>query len=227
MTEAVYTWPRCPDPPAGSGDGGVSIALGSRLETRCRAGQVSFVLLMVKNGHPGTVPVLRYQVPSGPDIGVEVITFARLRAMPVGRTRPSAQRSGFHVLAVIGSGLGSVTVDFGCCRLERNAIVWIGPGRVHRWDDIADAEWGSATRRTSPSSFAHVPAVRQAHSPRASGRPPEQASCGQMAGGSGRVVGAAGQAAWPGGGWLCRVRPSGAVAVVVPSGWQVMVQPQR
>ena len=38
---------------------------------------------------------------------------------------------------------------------------------------------------------------------------------------------AAGQAACWGGPWLCRVRPSGAVAVVVPSGWQVMFQPQR
>ena len=35
----------------------------------------------------------------------------------------------------------------------------------------------------------------------------------------------AGQAACWGGPWLCRVCPSGAVAVVVPSGWQVMVQP--
>ena len=43
-----------------------------------------------------------------------------------------------------------------------------------------------------------------------------------------RVAGfAAGQAACWGGLWECRVRPSGAVAVVVPSGWRVMFQPQR
>ncbi len=30
-----------------------------------------------------------------------------------------------------------------------------------------------------------------------------------------------------GGPWEWRVRPSGAVAVVVPLGWQVMFQPQR
>jgi hypothetical protein len=30
-----------------------------------------------------------------------------------------------------------------------------------------------------------------------------------------------------GGPWVWRVRPSGLVAVVVPSGWQVMCQPQR
>ncbi len=35
-----------------------------------------------------------------------------------------------------------------------------------------------------------------------------------------------GQAA-AGGLWLCRVRPCGLVAVVVPSGFKVMAQPQR
>ena len=34
-------------------------------------------------------------------------------------------------------------------------------------------------------------------------------------------------AAAVGGPWECRVRPSGLVAVVVPSGWQVIFQPQR
>ncbi len=38
---------------------------------------------------------------------------------------------------------------------------------------------------------------------------------------------AAGQAACWGGPWEWRVRPSGAVAVRVPSGWQVICQPQR
>ena len=43
-----------------------------------------------------------------------------------------------------------------------------------------------------------------------------------------RTPEASGHAVRPEGGpWECRVRPSGLVAVVVPSGWQVSFQPQR
>jgi AraC family transcriptional activator of pobA len=92
---------------------------------------------MVKNGQRGTIRTLRYQTPGEPDGGVEVVTFAGLRSMPAGSTRPPVQRADFHVLAIVGSGHGVVTVDFIRYRLERGTIVWIRPGRVHRWDDIA------------------------------------------------------------------------------------------
>jgi AraC-like DNA-binding protein len=92
---------------------------------------------MVKNGQRANVRMLRYQAPGEPDGGVEVITFAGLRGMPAGSARPPMQRADFHVLAIVGSGHGAVTVDFVRYRLERGAIVWIRPGRVHRWDSIA------------------------------------------------------------------------------------------
>jgi hypothetical protein len=41
-----------------------------------------------------------------------------------------------------------------------------------------------------------------------------------------RAVRAAPQAAWAGGLWLWRTRPWGLVAVVVPSGWKVSLQPR-
>ena len=41
------------------------------------------------------------------------------------------------------------------------------------------------------------------------------------------VTNARTHAVFPGGPWECRTRPLGLVAVVVPSGWQVSVQPQR
>ena len=81
--------------------------------------------------------MLRYQVGGEPDRGVEVITFARLRAMPAGDRHPTVQRADFHVLAIVSSGHGAVTVDFVRHRLEPGTIAWIRPGRVHRWDDIA------------------------------------------------------------------------------------------
>lgn len=81
--------------------------------------------------------MLRYQAGGEPDGGVEVTTFARLRAMPAGSRHPLVQRADFHVLAIVGSGHGTVTVDFVRHLLEPGTIAWIRPGRVHRWDDIA------------------------------------------------------------------------------------------
>jgi AraC-like DNA-binding protein len=92
---------------------------------------------MVKSGQQADLRTLRYQVGDGPDGGVEVITFPRLRAMPAGSAHPPVQRADFHVLAIVESGQGAATVDFVRHRLEPGVIVWIRPGRVHRWDDIA------------------------------------------------------------------------------------------
>lgn len=91
---------------------------------------------MVKNGQRGTIRLLPWQAPDEPDDGVEVMTFARLRSQPEGSSDPPVQRTAFHVLAIVDSGQGSVTVDFVRHRLEPGTIVWIRPGRVHRWDEI-------------------------------------------------------------------------------------------
>jgi AraC-like DNA-binding protein len=88
---------------------------------------------MVKNGQREDIRSLRYAA----DGGVEVITFPQLRGMPAGSGHPPLQRADFHVLAIVGSGRGAVTVDFVHHRLEPGTIVWIRPGNVHRWDDIA------------------------------------------------------------------------------------------
>lgn len=104
------------------------------------ADQVSYGLPMVRNGQRGPIRMLRYRTDGEADGGIEVITFARLRGMPAGGRRPPAQRADFHVLAVVGSGHGTATVDFVRHRLEPGAIVWIHPGRVHRWDDVAGVD---------------------------------------------------------------------------------------
>jgi AraC family transcriptional activator of pobA len=92
---------------------------------------------MVKTGQQDPIRILRYQPGSEPDDGVEVSTFARLRTMPAGSSNPPVQRADFHVLAVVSSGHGLVTVDFVRHHLEPGTIAWIRPGRVHRWDGIA------------------------------------------------------------------------------------------
>jgi AraC-like DNA-binding protein len=81
--------------------------------------------------------MLRYEAGGAPDGGIEVTTFACLRTMPAGSNLPPVQRADFHVLAIADSGQGVMTVDFVRHGLEPGTIVWIRPGRVHRWDDIA------------------------------------------------------------------------------------------
>jgi len=65
---------------------------------------------------------------------VEVMTFDRLRTLNDGRT----QRADFNVLAVIQAGHGSVSIDFSSYPLIERTAMWIAPGAVHRWDQMAD-----------------------------------------------------------------------------------------
>ncbi|MZG17628.1 AraC family transcriptional regulator, partial [Streptomyces sp. SID5914] len=89
---------------------------------------------MVKNGHVSVIRQMTYQPAGRPAASVETMTFGRLRELNDGGT----QRADFHVLAVIDTGPGSVTVDFRRHPLQDRSAVWIPPGAVHRWDDIAD-----------------------------------------------------------------------------------------
>jgi AraC-like DNA-binding protein/quercetin dioxygenase-like cupin family protein len=135
---------------------------------------------MVENGHVNAIRQMTYQ-PAGARAGagagtsaaagaaaatVETMTFERLRRLNDGGT----QRADFHVLAIVDGGRGSVTVDFQQHPLARRSAVWIAPGAVHRWDDIADlvghlvlfvptAPVTDATRElvASPDPVAHWP----------------------------------------------------------------------
>ncbi|KPI32776.1 helix-turn-helix domain-containing protein [Streptomyces sp. NPDC048253] len=77
---------------------------------------------------------MTYQPEGRRAAAVETMTFSRLRELNDGGT----QRADFHVLAVVDAGHGSVTVDFLHHPLKERSAVWVPPGAVHRWDDIAD-----------------------------------------------------------------------------------------
>lgn len=62
------------------------------------------------------------------------MSFQRLRRLENSVT----QRGDFHVLAVVRRGRGRVSVDFFEHSLVARTVVWIRPGVVHRWDDVAD-----------------------------------------------------------------------------------------
>ncbi|MDF0529776.1 helix-turn-helix transcriptional regulator [Tsukamurella sp. 8F] len=64
---------------------------------------------------------------------VEVLSFGRLRQINDGGT----QRGDFHVLAVVRAGTGHASVDFTRYLLGGRTVVWIPPGAVHRWEDVA------------------------------------------------------------------------------------------
>lgn len=89
--------------------------------------------LMVETGQMTVIRQMTYQPVGRRAATVETMTFDRLRELNDGGT----QRADFHVLAVVDAGHGSVTVDFLRHPLQERSAVWIAPGAVHRWDDIA------------------------------------------------------------------------------------------
>lgn len=76
---------------------------------------------------------MTYRPAASGAVAVETMTFARLRELNDGGT----QRADFHVLAIVDSGHGTVTVDFLRHPVTERSAVWVRPGAVHRWDDIA------------------------------------------------------------------------------------------
>lgn len=80
-----------------------------------------------------TIRQLSYQPRDPADGGIEVMDFARLRALNDGAT----QRADFYVVAVVDGGRGAVSIDFQRYRLAPGTLVRIPPGAVHRWDEVA------------------------------------------------------------------------------------------
>ncbi|WP_409464724.1 helix-turn-helix domain-containing protein [Amycolatopsis sp. GA6-003] len=76
---------------------------------------------------------MTYQPAGRRAAAVETMPFDRLRELNDGGT----QRADFHVLAVVDAGHGSVAVDFLRHPLQERSAVWVVPGAVHRWEDIA------------------------------------------------------------------------------------------
>lgn len=79
---------------------------------------------------------MRYAPASGAATSVEILTFDRLREMNRGAT----QRADFSVLVLVRDGEGSLSIDFTTHRLTARSAVWIPPGSVHSWTDMADLE---------------------------------------------------------------------------------------
>ncbi|WP_326623218.1 AraC family transcriptional regulator [Streptomyces decoyicus] len=85
---------------------------------------------------PAGIRQLRYAPARGADLGVEVLSFERLRRMDPEHHRTRPQRPDFHVLALVRSGEGRHEADFADHLLRPGSVVWIRPGTVHRWTDV-------------------------------------------------------------------------------------------
>lgn len=93
---------------------------------------------MVKMGQ--TIRSVPYESPAEAPYGIEVMTFADLRAAAPRARRAAPQRPQFHVLCLVTGGIGHHTVDFRAHPLGPHSAVWIRPGVVHRWDGVEEIE---------------------------------------------------------------------------------------
>ncbi|MFF5303402.1 helix-turn-helix domain-containing protein [Streptomyces sp. NPDC013161] len=97
---------------------------------------------MVKNRHDAErgIPEISFAAPAGTPAGVEVLALADLRHRVPGERLAAPQRPDFHHLIALTGGTLWHTVDFTDYALEPGSWLWVRPGQVQQWGDLADAE---------------------------------------------------------------------------------------
>jgi AraC-like DNA-binding protein len=99
---------------------------------------------MVKNRHAArqAIPEVAFAAPVGTPAGLEVISLADLRARAHARGADlgAPQRPRFHHVLTLTSGTLRQTVDFTAYALDPGAWLWVRPGQVLQWGDLARAE---------------------------------------------------------------------------------------
>ncbi|GAA2803354.1 helix-turn-helix domain-containing protein [Kitasatospora paracochleata] len=86
------------------------------------------------------IPEVPFAAPPGTPVGVEVMTLAELRRRhPRGGVFDRPQRPAFHHLLTLDAGTLRHTVDFTGYALEPGCWLWVRPGQVQQWGDLADA----------------------------------------------------------------------------------------
>lgn len=85
---------------------------------------------------PTEIRSVPYRSPADAPFGVEVMSFARMRAMGPPSRRRAPQRPQFHVLGVVDRGVGHHTVDCERHPLGPGSVLWLRPGQVHQFDGV-------------------------------------------------------------------------------------------
>jgi AraC-like DNA-binding protein len=80
------------------------------------------------------IAAVRYRNPRRPDLPVEILSLAALRAKAPPGYLARPQRPTFHQVHVVMRGQCALEVDFARVALDRDAVAWIHPGQVQRFD---------------------------------------------------------------------------------------------
>ncbi|MFI9721162.1 AraC family transcriptional regulator [Streptomyces sp. NPDC052396] len=94
---------------------------------------------MVKKRHDDVIE-LTYQPPPGTPAGVEVMSLAELRARAPEGLLPRPQRLDFHQILAVDSGAATHTVDFTGYWLTEGSVLWVRPGQVQQFGEVAALE---------------------------------------------------------------------------------------
>ncbi|MFF4272415.1 helix-turn-helix domain-containing protein [Streptomyces sp. NPDC001536] len=94
--------------------------------------------MMVKSRQ--RIPEIPFAAPAGTPAGVEVMSLAELRRRAPQDVLSRPQRPDFHHLLTLTSGELQHTVDFTGHTLRPGSWLWVRPGQVQQWGDLAAAE---------------------------------------------------------------------------------------
>ncbi|MFI1970086.1 AraC family transcriptional regulator [Streptomyces cinnamoneus] len=92
------------------------------------------------DGEGGEIVELAYDAPPGTPAGVEVLTLAELRERAPEGLLPRPQRLDFHQIVAVDSGSAVHTVDFTAHTLDAGSVLWVRPGQVQQFGDVAAVE---------------------------------------------------------------------------------------
>ncbi|MFC4374255.1 helix-turn-helix domain-containing protein [Nocardia halotolerans] len=97
---------------------------------------------MVKKRHirVGRLLDVPFSAPVGTPTGVEVLRLSELRNRVSGDVLSTPQRPDFHHLLTLTEGSLRQTVDFATYILEPRSWLWIRPGQVNQWGDLAHVD---------------------------------------------------------------------------------------
>jgi AraC-like DNA-binding protein len=86
---------------------------------------------MVKSGQAAVVE-FGFSNPDRPRLGIEVLTYSRIRSRLAASTLTTVHRTDFHQLFLVTSGAGTTMVDFVDHDCAPGTLLYVAPGRVLR-----------------------------------------------------------------------------------------------
>lgn len=95
---------------------------------------------MVKNRQAGDIRELRFATPVGLPRGVEALNLDEFRSRATADLAGPPRRPTFHHLLTLERGTFRHVVDFAGHTVVPGAWLWVRPGQVHQWGDLADAQ---------------------------------------------------------------------------------------